>query len=81
MPELKETLHPLGPDHFGAGQRSIIALLKPDSWDKGAGLGASHQTGWTGLLASLIEIFDRVDGTHALELGRAAMFATHQPKK
>jgi hypothetical protein len=32
MPELKESLHPFGQDHFGVGQRSIIALLKPDSW-------------------------------------------------
>ena len=29
--------------------------------DNGAGLGASHQTGWTGLVAKLIEIFGRVD--------------------
>jgi hypothetical protein len=29
--------------------------------DNGAGLGASHQTGWTGLIAKLIEIFGRVD--------------------
>jgi hypothetical protein len=25
--------------------------------DNGAGIGASHQTGWTGLVAPLIEIF------------------------
>ena len=29
--------------------------------DNGAGLGASHQTGWTGLVAKLIEIFGHVD--------------------
>jgi hypothetical protein len=29
--------------------------------DNGAGLGASHQTGWTGLIAKLIEIFGRTD--------------------
>jgi hypothetical protein len=29
--------------------------------DNGAGLGASHQTGWTGLVAKLIEVFGRVD--------------------
>jgi hypothetical protein len=27
--------------------------------DNGAGLGASHQTGWTGLVAKLIELFGR----------------------
>jgi hypothetical protein len=30
--------------------------------DNGAGIGASHQTGWTGLVAPLIEIFGRLDG-------------------
>jgi hypothetical protein len=29
--------------------------------DNGAGLGASHQTGWTGLVGKLIEIFGQVD--------------------
>jgi hypothetical protein len=27
--------------------------------DNGAGLGASHQTGWTGLVATLIERLER----------------------
>jgi len=29
--------------------------------DNGAGLGASHQTGWTGLVAKLIEIFGTLE--------------------
>ena len=43
--------------------------------DNGAGLGASHQTGWTGLVATMIELFGRLDGPHFLETGRAAAFA------
>ncbi len=39
--------------------------------DNGAGLGASHQTGWTGLVAKLIEIFGRVDGERFLHEGSA----------
>jgi hypothetical protein len=35
--------------------------------DNGAGLGASHQTGWTGLVAKLIEIFGRVDPEQLLD--------------
>jgi hypothetical protein len=35
--------------------------------DNGAGLGASHQTGWTGLVAKLIEIFGRVDPQQLLK--------------
>jgi hypothetical protein len=43
--------------------------------DNGAGLGASHQTGWTGLVAKLIEFFGRVDGQQLLDAGKAAAFA------
>jgi hypothetical protein len=42
--------------------------------DNGAGIGASHQTGWTGLVAPLIEIFGRLDARTFLEGGRAAAF-------
>jgi hypothetical protein len=42
--------------------------------DNGAGIGASHQTGWTGLVAPLIEIFGRLDAKSLLEGGRAAAF-------
>jgi hypothetical protein len=43
--------------------------------DNGAGIGASHQTGWTGLVAPLIEIFGHLDARTYLEAGRAAAFA------
>jgi Glycosyl hydrolase family 63 C-terminal domain len=42
--------------------------------DNGAGIGASHQTGWTGLVAPLIEIFGHLDAKTFLEAGRAAAF-------
>ncbi|MCL5744033.1 MAG: glucosidase, partial [Acidobacteria bacterium] len=42
--------------------------------DNGAGIGASHQTGWTGLVATLIQLFGRVDATRSLETGRKAWF-------
>jgi hypothetical protein len=38
--------------------------------DNGAGLGAAHQTGWTGLVATLTEIFGRVDPHKLLETGK-----------
>ena len=41
--------------------------------DNGAGLGASHQTGWTGLVASLIQFFGVVGERELLELGREAL--------
>jgi hypothetical protein len=40
--------------------------------DNGAGLGASHQTGWTGLVAKLIELFGRIDGQQLLNAGKSA---------
>jgi hypothetical protein len=43
--------------------------------DNGAGLGASHQTGWTGLVAKLIELFGRMDGPQLLEAGKSDAFA------
>jgi len=47
--------------------------------DNGAGLGASHQTGWTGLVATLINLFGRLDGTQYLNVGNAAVFARQDP--
>ncbi|HZS56371.1 MAG TPA: glucosidase [Bryobacteraceae bacterium] len=43
--------------------------------DNGAGLGASHQTGWTGLAGSLMRFFGRIDAKGFLELGSGAVFA------
>jgi hypothetical protein len=42
--------------------------------DNGAGLGASHQTGWTGLVAKLIELYGFLDAEHALAGGKKAAF-------
>ena len=42
--------------------------------DNGAGLGASHQTGWTGLVATLIELFGRLDGAQYLEVGKSGTY-------
>jgi hypothetical protein len=41
--------------------------------DNGAGLGASHQTGWTGLVATLIQLLGRLDAARYLEVGRRAI--------
>jgi hypothetical protein len=49
--------------------------------DNGAGLGASHQTGWTGVVAKLIELFGHIDGPQLLEAGKAGAFAQDQVRK
>ena len=42
--------------------------------DNGAGLGASHQTGWTGLVAKTIQLYGLLDGKRVLEGGKRAGF-------
>jgi hypothetical protein len=42
--------------------------------DTGAAVGASHQTGWTGLVAVLIQIFRNFDATRVLEGGKRSLF-------
>jgi hypothetical protein len=42
--------------------------------DNGAGLGTSHQTGWTGLVAKLIQIYGYLDAQRLLEVGSSAAF-------
>ena len=49
--------------------------------DNGAGLGASHQTGWTGVVAKLIQMFGTLDAQHALEFGKRAGFQSVKPRQ
>jgi hypothetical protein len=56
-------------------RRDHILFYEYFHGDDGAGLGASHQTGWTGLVARLIELFGRLDPENVLKVGRRAAFA------
>jgi Mannosylglycerate hydrolase MGH1-like glycoside hydrolase domain len=49
--------------------------------DNGAGLGASHQTGWTGLVAMGIQLFGLLDAEHFLEIGKEAAFSRSTAKR
>ncbi|SEM76557.1 Glycosyl hydrolase family 63 C-terminal domain-containing protein [Syntrophus gentianae] len=49
--------------------------------DNGAGLGASHQTGWTGLVAKMIQLFGLLDPQKALEVGKGAGFILGKRQK
>lgn len=46
--------------------RDLILFYEYFHGDNGAGLGASHQTGWTGIIARLLDIFGRVQASDAL---------------
>jgi len=50
--------------------RDCILFYEYFHGDNGAGLGASHQTGWTGLVARLIQLFGNVDETRYLQFGK-----------
>jgi hypothetical protein len=43
--------------------------------DNGAGLGASHQTGWTGLIAVSLDVFGRITQEAALEIPKTKLMA------
>jgi hypothetical protein len=43
--------------------------------DNGAGLGASHQTGWTGLVAKTIQLFGSLEAKALLDVGKGSIFA------
>jgi hypothetical protein len=45
--------------------------------DTGTAVGASHQTGWTGLVATLIELFRSLDAVQLLDAGKKGAFARH----
>ena len=53
--------------------RDLILFYEYFHGDNGAGLGASHQTGWTGLIARLLDLFGRVGAKDlAIELGQVS---------
>ena len=47
--------------------------------DNGAGLGASHQTGWTGIVAKMIQLIGHLDPQELLKQGRGAVIAYRKP--
>jgi hypothetical protein len=54
--------------------RDLILFYEYFHGDNGAGLGASHQTGWTGLIAPILDIFGRLDANAVLGANRDGLF-------
>ena len=50
--------------------RDLILFHEYFHGDNGAGLGASHQTGWTGVVARLIQLSSSITGEEILREGR-----------
>ncbi len=60
--------------------RDYILFYEYFHGDNGAGLGASHQTGWTGLVAKMIQLFGLLDPQKVLEVGKDAAFIRGESK-
>jgi hypothetical protein len=56
--------------------RDYIMFYEYFHGDNGAGLGAGHQTGWTGVIARLMDVFARLSATQALDFGKGKVSAT-----
>ena len=54
--------------------RDYILFYEYFHGDNGAGLGASHQTGWTGVVAKLIQLYGIIDPDEILARGKQAAF-------
>ncbi len=52
--------------------RDYVYFFEYFHGDNGAGLGASHQTGWTGVIARLLQMFEVLRPEQVLDLGRRA---------
>lgn len=59
--------------------REYLQFFEYFHGDNGAGLGANHQTGWTGLVAKFIELYGFLDSTRALEKGKREAFQKGNP--
>jgi hypothetical protein len=60
--------------------RDLILFYEFFHGDNGAGLGASHQTGWTGVVARGMHLFATSTAEQFLELGRAAAVTEVEPE-
>jgi hypothetical protein len=52
--------------------RDYLSFYEYFHGDNGAGLGASHQTGWTGVIARGMHLFATTNAEQVLELGKMA---------
>jgi hypothetical protein len=60
--------------------RDYILFFEYFHGDNGAGIGASHQTGWTGVIARMMHFFASVSAEQSLEIGKQAMAPDIDPR-
>jgi hypothetical protein len=59
--------------------RDLISFYEYFHGDEGAGLGASHQTGWTGVVAKIIQMLGAYDAHDLLEHGVVGLVSYQGP--
>ena len=71
------------PVHGGAREfqddphwRDCLLFYEYFHGDNGAGLGASHQTGWTGVIARIMHLFATLTPDQILQSGKQGYFET-----
>jgi hypothetical protein len=60
--------------------KDLILFYEYFHGDNGAGLGASHQTGWTGIVARMWHLFATTPAEQVLEIGKAAAITEAEAK-
>jgi hypothetical protein len=61
--------------------RDLVLFYEYFHGDNGAGLGASHQTGWTGIVARMMHLFATHSAGDMLDLGKAAAVSEQRRAK
>jgi hypothetical protein len=59
--------------------RDLILFYEYFHGDNGAGLGASHQTGWSGIIARMMQLFATTTPEQVLEIGKLAATVAVEP--
>ena len=60
--------------------RDLLQFSEYFHGDNGAGLGASHQTGWTGIVARILHLFATTTPEQLLEIGKVAAITEVVPR-
>jgi hypothetical protein len=66
--------------HTDPHWRDLVLFYEYFHGDNGAGLGASHQTGWTGVVARLIQLMGHLDPEELLAGGTRRMNAIYRAR-
>jgi hypothetical protein len=61
--------------------RDCIQFYEYFHGDNGVGLGANHQTGWTGVIARIMHLFGTTTPEQVLDLGKSALAQAARPRQ